>query len=467
MRLNSYRLGIGLTVAAVSALAAVFSLADRETAIAGQAQDEGGTQGVMPEISVYATGLDNPRGLDFDAEGNLWVAESGRGADEIGPDTPMVPMENAEEGEENGEDGQQEGQGSENGEEPEALFIGNTGAFTMIVDGEPERVFDGLPSVASESGAEAIGPADISFHSDGTARTVIGLGASPDDRDDLAPDSIFGYLQVIDANGDVVGEFDVAAFEGEFNIDNGEIDTNPNGVLAANDGGSFVTDAGANALLFVDSEGNVSASSVFVPRLTATPEFLPQPPFPPEIPMQSVPTAVAFGPDGALYISELTGFPFAEGEAKIWRVVPGEPATEFLTGFTNIIDLQFDSEGNLYVLEIDSTGFLSPDEGDGALWFISADDLTMDNMNGADDDANGIDDGTDDNATDDDGTSTRNTEARLIVGGETLSFPGGMTIGPDGAIYVTNNGVMAEEGEVLRIEVAVDDSNSGNGNSES
>ena len=40
--------------------------------------------------------------------------------------------------------------------------------------------------------------------------------------------------------------------------------------------------------------------------------------------VQSVPPSVAVGPDGALYVGELTGYPFGVGKARIWRVVPGQ-----------------------------------------------------------------------------------------------------------------------------------------------
>ena len=40
-------------------------------------------------------------------------------------------------------------------------------------------------------------------------------------------------------------------------------------------------------------------------------------------PVQSVPTCVAVGPDGALYVGELTGWPYQVGKARIWRIAPG------------------------------------------------------------------------------------------------------------------------------------------------
>jgi hypothetical protein len=72
-----------------------------------------------------------------------------------------------------------------------------------------------------------------------------------------------------------------------------------------------------------------------------------------------VPTSVVRGPDGAYYISQLTGFPFVPGAANIWRVVPGEEPTVFASGLTNVTDLAFASDGTLYAVEISSIGLLN------------------------------------------------------------------------------------------------------------
>src|SRR5262249_42213396 len=59
-------------------------------------------------------------------------------------------------------------------------------------------------------------------------------------------------------------------------------------------------------------------------------------------PYESVPTDVVKGPDGAYYVSELTGFPFATGAARIWRVKPGHKPTVWASGLTNVTSLAFD-----------------------------------------------------------------------------------------------------------------------------
>jgi hypothetical protein len=75
--------------------------------------------------------------------------------------------------------------------------------------------------------------------------------------------------------------------------------------------------------------------------------------------MQAVPTSVAVGPDGALYVSQLTGFPFPANGASIFRVVPGRAPTVYASGLTNVTDLAW-SHGRLYAVQIAAEGLISP-----------------------------------------------------------------------------------------------------------
>jgi sugar lactone lactonase YvrE len=78
------------------------------------------------------------------------------------------------------------------------------------------------------------------------------------------------------------------------------------------------------------------------------------------------------GPDGNYYVAELTGFPFEVGAARVFQVTPDGDVSVFADGFSAIGALDFDSEGNLYVLEIATGGLLAaemagPDDPDAAL----------------------------------------------------------------------------------------------------
>lgn len=119
------------------------------------------------------------------------------------------------------------------------------------------------------------------------------------------------------------------------------------------------------------------------------PDGLPFPGPPPgtPVPAESVPTAIAIGPDGAWYVSELKGFPFIKGTSRIWRIEPGAenatcdpanpntgPCTTYATGFTSVIDLAFGRDGTMYVLEMVKESLLGAEIfGDppiGALWAV-------------------------------------------------------------------------------------------------
>jgi DNA-binding beta-propeller fold protein YncE len=102
-------------------------------------------------------------------------------------------------------------------------------------------------------------------------------------------------------------------------------------------GSRLVVDAGANALFRVAADRTITTVAVLPSR--------------PNRSTESVPTTVAVGPDGAYYVGEATGAPFAAGAARIYRVVEGLEPQVFLEGFKMIVDLTFGDDGTLYVLQ--------------------------------------------------------------------------------------------------------------------
>ena len=135
-------------------------------------------------------------------------------------------------------------------------------------------------------------------------------------------------------------------------------DSNPTGMMRS--GGSVVvTDSGGNDLLRVLAGGRIKMLAVFPDTMVPAPS----PPLPPGmVPMQAVPTSVVRGPDGAFYVSQLTGFPFPAGASSIWRVVPGQAPTVYATGLTNVTDLAW-HDGSLYAVQISNVGLFNEPEG--------------------------------------------------------------------------------------------------------
>lgn len=343
-----------------------------------------------PSIEVIAAGLDNPRGL-VATHGEVLVAEAGRD----GPGPSIV-----------GSDGVR-------------VCLGQTGAVTAVRPGgkgmDQRRVVTGLPSLAPEGGAGATGPHDVAV-GDKELLVTLGLAADPALRADLGPGgALLGRLVGVRPPAAAVRSIaDLAAFEAAADPDQGlpgtAPDSNPYGLLAT-PGGALVTDAGGNTLVRVGPKGVVSAVAVLAPRL------VPGPMPGSMIPMQSVPTTVARGPDGALYVGELTGFPFPVGGARILRIAKGAAPEVVAEGFTNVIDIAFDDDGRLHVLEFARNGLLSMDPA-GALTRIEPD-----------------------------GSRTEIAAGALIA-------PGGIAFGRDGTIYVSNKSVLPGGGEILRIRHA-------------
>lgn len=71
-------------------------------------------------------------------------------------------------------------------------------------------------------------------------------------------------------------------------------------------------------------------------------------------------------------MGELTGYPCPVGDARIYRVVPGEEPQVYVEGFMNVIDLVFEGNGILLVLEITKNSLLSGDRT-GALICLKPD----------------------------------------------------------------------------------------------
>lgn len=151
-------------------------------------------------------------------------------------------------------------------------------------------------------------------------------------------------------------------------------ESNPNGAALLRDGSLLVVDAAGNDLLRVSPKGEIKTVARFKPEAVTVPADIPDgPKAGTVIPAESVPTAVSVGPDGAYYVSELKGFPFAPETSRVWRIAPGvtgavcDPTStatvesgaacaSFQGGFTSIIDLAWGRNDALYVLEIARQG---------------------------------------------------------------------------------------------------------------
>ena len=353
------------------------------------------------DVDVIAKKLDNPRHVAVAKDGDVYVAEAGRGGNHA---TAKSCFDSAE----------------------GFACTGRTGAVTRISRWGQERIVKGLASFAPVNGGSAIGPHGV--YVDGRNVYFTNGGPTGPTRGDPPVlvlrdptlvnedpiSALYGRLFRIKGRDRGVPIADAWAFENRFNPDaqvgNPIVDSNPVDVLVYK-GHYVMADAGGNSIIRTDHRGRLEALSIFPNILTPSPFGT--------IPMQAVPTGVVEGPDGFYYVSQLTGFPFPVGGAKVFRVNPRTGAyTVHASGFTMIMDLDFGDDGTLYVLEIDSDTILGGST-DGGLWTVSK----------------------------------RGTKQKVALPAGTLTEPGGIAVGRHDQLYVSNHSRSAGIGEVLRIDL--------------
>lgn len=310
--------------------------------------------------TVVASGLVSPRHLTVAPNGDLYISESGAaGADCITFDVATEPVQPAP-----------AECGSYDPEEHETwtdVYAGATGSVTLLSHtGVQSRVVTGLPSVSPAEGDFA-GPSDVSVHGK-TLTITVGLGAPPEARDafvDAYGDFYAGLATVQSAKMTgprtaVGASADLAQFEADYNPHDAMYDTNPNAV-SADGNGWLLADAGGNDVMRLDHQGNLSLIAVFPDVMVdAPPWLLPElPPGVTQLPMEFVPTSIERGPDGAIYVSQLTGFPFPAGGSSIWRIGADGVPMQWATGLTNVTDLTFGPDGSLYAVQIADDGLTS------------------------------------------------------------------------------------------------------------
>jgi hypothetical protein len=337
-------------------------------------------------VTPIASGLDNPRDLAFGPDGHLYVAEAGHGGSECIPAGPG-----------------------------ESQCVGFTSGISRIDSNGPHKVVSGLVSLGEPGGFGATGVDGISFL--GKRAFVIETGSS----DALPPSSKLSPQTLARARAQLgrLGEFnwsaqgrvvaDVGHFDFQWSKQHTELvpgqfpDANPYAVLATQ-WGELVLDAGSNTLDFVSPSGAVSIQA-----------FFPNPPS-----SDAVPTCLDRGPDGAIYVGELTGGGNKPGASVVWRWTPGHQPTMWASGLTAVTGCGFAADGQFYAVEFSTLGLDKAAPETGAVVRVPP----------------------------------HSTSPTTIVSG--LSFPGGFERGSN-AIYLSNWSIAPADskggptGQVIRI----------------
>lgn len=365
-------------------------------------------------LSVVADYLDNPRNMDWDKDGNLYLTLSGRGGDGqdgrciASPSSQYIPLCAAE----------------------------NGSVIKIAPDGTKTNVLTGLTSIAlTPSGEQAAGPADFKFDSQGNAYLLTGLAGDPNNRDTVLKAPDLGKLYKVDLNtGNLTTLADLAEYERKYNPDGTDVISNPY-AFTIKDGNAYIVDGGGNAIYKVGLDGSGIKNVVAFPQKLIPTNQLQFPTLPegtvnpdPQneglppgfvvaenglpVSQQSVPTGVTVAPDGSLTVSEYTYFPYPEGGSRIWKIDPNTlQPQEIDTGFTQLTGAAYDSEGNLYVLQhMNQAEWKGIEQGGKIIGDISGSIIKIAK----------------------DGTK------ETIISGNGLEAASGLFFGPDGNLYTSN-----------------------------
>lgn len=376
------------------------------------------TRQVAPSVQVVASGLNNPKHLTF-GPGGLYIAESGTGGPVGSNCVAGVGVTGA----------------------PTTFCEGPTASVAELTPFGVHTVLSGLPSVTEEDNQETLGPSDVAFAGGGGfGRSRLGvlfqdLLVHPDGTSGTPPpaSTTFGKLLLTHPFENTLGPTvaNLAAFAsanpqdpatlgglGETTFDSDPFEITPYR------GGYAIADAAANSVLWLSPRGQLS----LIARLPTVPETVPAGVLGPTamtIDAQAVPTSIAVGRDGALYVGTLRGIPSLPGTADVYRVTPGNTPVAAVTGLTTVTDVAFDHEGRLLVLEFNTGGLLAPETTPGALLRVQLN-----------------------------GTGAPVVTTLPVTG---LFSPTGLAVSPgrDGAVFVTNHGTSpgtaTPSGELLKI----------------
>ena len=292
-------------------------------------------QTLPPHTTLYASGLEDPRGLRFGPDGDLYVAEAGTGGSKsTGTACQQVVA-------------------------PIGPYTGgDTGRISKIHDGKTITVASGLPSTVDAQG-DLMGVSDIAFLNGALYASVPAGGCSHGHLNSPA-----GIVQVNPADGHWWYIADLGSYGKAHPAAYPDVgDFEPDGVvysLIAAQSRLFAVEPNHGQIFQITPKGEIGT----VIDVSASQGHV-------------VPTSVA-SRLGTLYVGTLNQFPIEPTFSRILTISNGgsydDSAPGFMTegykvvaskaGFTTVVAVDFGPDGLLYVLELSAAaGYPTPGDG--------------------------------------------------------------------------------------------------------
>jgi hypothetical protein len=266
---------------------------------------------------VIASGLTNPRGMTWGADGTLFVALAGNGGTNPAVGETLPPPLGP------------------------AVGGGPSAAVASIgPDGCPVAVATGLPSSLDQLGS-VIGVADVAILGEQLYALVAGGGGSHGNPDEPA-----GLYRIL-ADGSYELVADLQAWY-KANPVAHPAEVEPDGqwyaMEAAPDGSAlWVVESNGGQVVTVTPDGTVT-------RVADLSQGHP------------VPTGIALASEGGVYVGYLTAVPFVDGTSRVDHVAPDGTVSAVWTGLTMVTGIAVGPDGTLYAAEM-ATGDPASMEG--------------------------------------------------------------------------------------------------------
>ena len=277
------------------------------------------------QVSVYASGLNNPRGLKFGPDGDLYVAEGGKGGTNPPVDDPACVVT-----------------------PPVGPYMGSQGGARISKingDGVRTTVVDHLPSsqTSADLGSLVSGVGDVAFVGKDLYAILAGAGCSHGVRH--IPNGVIRVRK----DGGWAMLANLSKYQRGHPVANPEEDDfEPDGTwygMLAFSGDLYAVEPNHGELVKVSMDGSIHR----VIDISASKGHV-------------VPTAIAFD-RGNFYVGNLFVFPQDKGQARVWKITR-DGQIEFHTGgFNMITGLAFDDQHRMYVLEASAPPAPTPGTG--------------------------------------------------------------------------------------------------------